>query len=116
MARKKQRGTCALCLQDRDLRRSHLLGRAIYLLNREGNDEPVLMTPQLITPTQKQIWQHLLCGDCEERFSSHGEALIMRLVQRRTDFALLNRLNDSTPIVTAPNVTTYQRIPGARTG
>ena len=50
MAKRKQHGLCALCLQDREPRRSHLLGRAIYLLNRDGKDEPVLMTPQLIMP------------------------------------------------------------------
>jgi len=76
---------------------SHLLGRAIYLLNRDGNADPVLMTPQLITPTQRQIWRHLLCGDCEQRFSSRGEALIMRLVQRKTGFALLDRLRLAIP-------------------
>jgi hypothetical protein len=107
MARKKQRGICALCLKDKELRRSHLLGRAIYVLNREGNNEPVLMTPQLITPTQKQVWQYLLCGDCEQRFSKHGEAFVTSLVQRKTDFALLDRLKAAVPVTTEPGVTTY---------
>ena len=71
-----------------ELRRSHLLGRAVYVLNRDGKDEPVMMTPQLITPTQRQLWRHLLCGDCEQRFSSYGESLIMRLVQRKAEFCL----------------------------
>ena len=67
--KKKQRGVCALCQQDnKELRKSHLLGRAIYLLNRDGDDDPVMMTPQLITSTRRQIWRHLLCGDCEQRF------------------------------------------------
>jgi hypothetical protein len=113
MARKKQRGTCALCLKDKELRRSHLLGRAIYLLNRHGNDDPVMMTPQLIEPTPRQVWRHLLCGDCEQRFSKYGEALIMRLVQRKTDFALLDRLNVARPITPEAKVKAYS---GSATG
>jgi hypothetical protein len=69
MARKKH-GVCALCLQSRELRRSHFLGRAIQRLN--GRDQ-VIMTPQLIAPTQRQLWRHLLCGECEGRFSKNGE-------------------------------------------
>ncbi len=107
MARKKQRGTCALCLQEKELRRSHLLGRAIYVLSRDGNADPVMITPQLITPTQRQIWRHLLCGDCEQRFSSHGESLIMRLVQRKTEFALLDRLRLAIPFSVGPNVVAF---------
>ena len=108
MARKKQRGTCALCLKEKELRRSHLLGRAIYLLNRDGgNDDPVLMTPQLITPTPRQIWCHLLCGDCEQSFTRYGESLVMRLVQRKRDFALFNRLNVAVPVWTGQNLAAY---------
>jgi hypothetical protein len=107
MARKKQRGPCALCLKEKELRRSHLLGRAIYMLNRDGKDDPVMMTPQLITPTQRQLWRHLLCGDCEQRFSSNGESLIMRLVQRKTEFALLDRLNVAMPFQEEPTLTAY---------
>ncbi len=107
MARKKQHGTCALCLKNKELRRSHFLGRAIYALNRDGKDDPVMMTPQLITPTQRQLWCHLLCGNCEQRFSSHGESLIMSLVQRETEFALLDRLNVAMPFQEEPTLSAY---------
>jgi hypothetical protein len=107
MARKKQRGTCALCLHEKELRQSHLLGRAIYELNRDGNADPVMITPQLITPTQRQIWRHLLCGDCGLRFSSRGESLIMRLVQRKTEFALLDRLKLAVPLSVGSNVVAF---------
>ncbi len=83
------------------------MGCAIYLLNRDGGDDPVLMTPQQITLTPRQIWRHLLCGDCEQRFNRHGEALIMRLVQRKTDFALLDRLNVAVPFNVEPNALAY---------
>jgi hypothetical protein len=113
MARKKQRGTCALCLQEKELRLSHLLGRAIYVLSRDGDADPVMITPQLIAPTQRQIRRHLLCGDCEQRFSSHGESPIMKLVQRKTGFALLDRLKLALPCNVEPNVVAF---PGSAVG
>jgi hypothetical protein len=108
MARTKQRGTCGLCLrEDEELQRSHLLGRAVYSLNREGKDEPVIMTPEEHTPTQKQIWHHLLCWDCEQRFSKYGESPTMPLIQRKTDFALLNKLKVAVPFKEEPNLAAY---------
>ena len=107
MARKKQYGLCALCLKDKELRRSHLLGRAIYQLNRDGDGDPVMMTPNLNTRTQKQIWLHLLCDECEQLFSRRGEAPTMRLVQRDTGFALLDRLNVAIPFKEEPNLAAY---------
>jgi len=77
------------------------------VLNRDGKVDPVMMTPQLITPTQRQLWRHLLCGDCEQRFSNHGESLIMRLVQRSTEFALLDRLKLAVPFSVEPNVVAF---------
>lgn len=94
---KKKQGVCALCLQYTNLRRSHFLGRAIHRLN--GRDQ-VIMTPQLIEPTQKQFWRHLLCGECERRFSENGERHALSFLQRKAeaDFRLLNWLNLAEPI------------------
>lgn len=83
------------------------MGRAIYQLNRDDTNDPVMMTPELITLTRRQIWRHLLCGDCEQRFNTHGESLIMRLVQRKTDFALLDRLSLAIPFNVEPNALAF---------
>jgi hypothetical protein len=87
------KGRCKLCLQEnKDLRKSHFLGRALYKLNMEGG-EPVMMTPQIIMPTTRQLWAHLLCAGCEQCFNKRGERVVMSLVQRKGGFRLLNLLN-----------------------
>jgi len=92
-----RKGRCQLCLKEnQDLLRSHFLGKALYRLNREGGQQ-VMLTPDLIMPTDRQLWAHLLCGDCEQRMSSHGENAAMRLVQRKDSFSLLDRLELSWP-------------------
>ena len=91
-----RQGDCVLCLQNRELRRSHFLGRAIQRLN--GRDQ-VIMTRQLIAPTQKQLRRHLLCGECEGRFGNR-ESYALSLLQRKVeaDFRLLNWINLAMPI------------------
>jgi len=69
----------------------------VHLLN--GQDQ-VLMTPQLIAPTQRQFWRYLLCGEWEARFNRNGETPALALLQRKaeTDFRLLNWLNLAEPV------------------
>jgi hypothetical protein len=91
------KGRCALCLKEnQDLQRSHFLGKAFYRLNREGG-KAIMATPELIIPTDRQLWAHLLCSDCEQRISRNGEDAAMRLVQRKDSFSLLDRLGFSWP-------------------
>jgi len=60
---------CALCLKTRTLQRSHLIGKVIYALNRDDDNDPVMMTPERTIITSRQMWQHLLCRDCEQLIS-----------------------------------------------
>jgi hypothetical protein len=75
-------GTCKLCLKEADLQDSHYLGHALYRLSRADGQNPILLSPNLITQDQKQITDYLLCWDCEQRFSRMGEEYTMRLVDR----------------------------------
>jgi hypothetical protein len=50
------------------------------------------MTPEIIMATDKQVWSHLLCRDCEQLISKKGEDYVMRLVENGEDFPLLSRL------------------------
>lgn len=88
-------GTCKLCLQQKKLQRSHLIGKAIFRLCREENEDPVVMTPQIVFSSDRQFRAHLLCQDCEGRFSKHGEDYTMRMIQgkKKEDFRLLNFIN-----------------------
>jgi hypothetical protein len=92
------RGTCKLCLRDKNLQESHLMPRALYRMARgsgtKGNQDPHVLTAKERKPSSYQVKDYLLCYDCEQRFSKNGEAYVMRLVTKRNgQFPLLDVLN-----------------------
>jgi hypothetical protein len=106
-SREKVVGQCVLCLQTKTLQRSHLIGKAIYALNRDDENDPVMMTPERTIITSRQMWQHLLCWDCEQLISKGGEDYVSRLIQRREDFPLLDKLNLALHYAKEPNLVAY---------
>jgi hypothetical protein len=46
-----------------------------------------------MTETPKQLWQHLLCAQCEARLNKYGEATTLSLLYRVESFTLLERMN-----------------------
>ena len=50
-------GLCPLCWQQNQLEKSHYLGRALHLLSQDDG-EAVIMTPQRIELSARQIWAH----------------------------------------------------------
>jgi len=100
-------GICKLCLQPKQLRRSHLLPAFLYRLSRQpgaGNPNPIVMTSAVVVPTSKQLQDYLLCDRCERRFSEHGESWMGRQVYNGTDFPLLDRLNVAVPFHASPGL------------
>lgn len=76
-------GTCRLCLRTGvSLRKSHLLPAALYRSLRGdpnvGNPNPWEISRSRARQTSHQRRAHLLCGDCEQRFSRGGEKWIFR--------------------------------------
>src|SRR5271157_5449636 len=98
MALRNVRGICKLCRQTRFLCKSHYLGRALHVLSREGGRHAVTLTPKLVTATPRQLWAHLLCAECEKRISRNGEAYVLRLLNRKSNFQLLDILKSATPM------------------
>ena len=91
---------CRLCQQIKPLQRSHLIGRALYKILHELDDEgddPIVMTREIVTHTSRQVRDYLLCHNCEDRLNKNGEAYVGTLVCRKNDFPLLNRLNLAFP-------------------
>ena len=80
-----KRGICKLCLNEDDLQDSHFHGKALYRLSRADGQDPILLSPNLITQDQKQIKDYLLCRSCEQRFSKMGEEYTMGMVDRSKD-------------------------------
>ncbi len=65
---------------------SHLLPAAAYRHLRESarsNPNPVSITIKGKVTTSTQISKHLLCTECEDRFSKNGEKFVMAQCARR---------------------------------
>jgi hypothetical protein len=79
---KKVIGRCRLCLlDDSELQESHFMPAAIYrsMLERGSkNPNPVLLTPLGAKQIDSQQKAHLLCRECEQRFSRCGEDWVFK--------------------------------------
>ena len=72
-------GRCGLCLQPRNLQRSHLLPAALYKMLRDpslNNPNPVLITKEITRTSSEQIRDYVLCAECEERFNAQGDVMV----------------------------------------
>ena len=75
------RGVCRLCRTEAQLCNSHLIPAGFYRLLRSTTIEPadpLLISPKSTFTTSIQISEHLLCGECEERFRAGGEDWAIR--------------------------------------
>jgi len=98
-------GLCPLCLQQKQLEKSHYLGRALHLLSQDDSGA-VFMTPQRIELSTRQIWAHLLCGECEDILAAN-ESYAHQWINRRDRFPLLERLRVAAPVRWTPNGTEF---------
>ncbi len=67
--------TCALCLKEKKLQKSHIIPRASYKKSMpKGQGVLITANPnEKIRPTQDQRTDFLLCSDCEQFFSKNYE-------------------------------------------
>lgn len=84
-----KRGTCKLCQNEADLQQSHYLGRALYKLCSDDGELPVLISQNLVIQGQKQIKDYVLCRNCEQRFTTLGEDYLMRMLNRKNGFRMM---------------------------
>lgn len=107
MGKRKGRPTdqCRLCHCVRPLCDSHLFPRAMYRTFRDASDpKHVVLTAHRVTRTTKQMHAYLLCDECEQRFSSHGERWILRnCLTASGKFALRDALRAGTPSLELDN-------------
>ncbi len=103
--------TCKLCLKFvAKLEDSHFLSAGIYRRMRDltaKNPNPMLLTPKGALQTSKQIKTPLLCSECEQRFSKHGENWVLaRCLQADGSFPLAALLASRAPDVFLPTTPT----------
>ncbi len=107
MAKKNVQGICKLCLQDRELQKSHYLPKALYRLCRSDGKNPIIATSTVVEFSQKQMWKPLLCKECEDLLNKRGEKYTLEMVHRGDRFSLLERIKLATQIGQNGNVPFY---------
>jgi len=98
---------CKLCLQSvSSLRDSHFLSAGIYRILRDDNAKnpnPWVLSGKTAVQISRQMKAHLLCADCEQRFSKLGENWVLKHCLRKDGtFPLKSILSARTPDISAP--------------
>jgi hypothetical protein len=106
-------GRCRLCLADGvELRDSHFMPAALFkiLLDRRAKSpHPVHVSREVTMQTARQPSDHLLCGECEQRFEQGGETwVIPRCWHSTTSFPLREALLTAEPEAEAPDLAIYR--------
>jgi hypothetical protein len=94
-------GECRLCLKQKPLHKSHLMPHALYA---HGKRKITFATRTKSGFNPKEIKDHLLCFDCEQRFDGLGEKEVLRWLAPKStkDFPLHDRLRVACPCETSP--------------
>jgi hypothetical protein len=103
-----KRGKCKLCLSEAALQQSHYLGKALYRLSSDDGELPILISPDLVIQDQKQIKDYVLCRSCEQRFTKMGEDYLMRMVNRKDGFRIMDLIRANPMRRTEGEYTVYR--------
>jgi hypothetical protein len=101
---------CKLCLQTKDLRKSHLVPAAMYKYSRSPeaeNPTTVAVDRRGAKPIARQVADYVLCAECEQRFSKYGENWMMKQVWNGRSFPLGARLMLALPDQTFTNFVAF---------
>ena len=102
---------CRLCLNVRQLCKSHLLPKAIYKTLRSStapNPNPILLGDGFAAQTSEQAQEYLLCERCENLFREGGEDWVLANCLRPGGrFPLRDKLYNATPVVQDSEIRFY---------
>jgi hypothetical protein len=109
---KKIFGKCKLCRKDRELRNSHYLPSAVYKVNlarKLKNPNPVVIAGGEAKQVSDQIKGYVLCSDCEQCFSKHGEKWVLANIPRdyKEPCPLQDALGPEMPITSTGKLDLY---------
>ncbi|MGS2742119.1 hypothetical protein ACU6TU_00715 [Halomonas sp. LS-001] len=91
-------GVCALCNRSMKLKDSHFMPKAIYRTIKKGfpgQGEDIIWISgfdKSAAYTDKQAKKHLLCENCELKFSKNGEDIVLPLMARPNGFKLATKI------------------------
>ena len=108
------KGTCKLCLQFRELKKSHFMPASLYKQSRRpgaNNPNPLLLTETRNVRTSEQITDYVFCEECERRLNDNGERYTMRQVAKQDErfFPLLETLLQATPVRMGPDAIAFDQ-------
>src|ERR1039458_6051914 len=93
------KGICKLCVQEKDLVRSHLMAAALYDYCRQGEFRPLMLGRGMILPTDRQTQAYLLCEVCEDVLNKKGESWAnSKFATMDKKFPLYDLLTQVTPV------------------
>ncbi|MEE4074175.1 hypothetical protein V2I49_02375 [Pseudomonas viridiflava] len=104
---------CALFRLEKNLKNSHLIPTSAYAHLRCDTNFGVQQSVKLnllnktAVQTDVQVKQYLLCGDCEDLFSKHGERIIGTLWATQSGFPLFEMLSNKAPRIKAGPMWVY---------
>lgn len=101
---------CSLCSLHGELRKSHFIPKSLYKLLRKG------MAPEFSSPisvnlvdgksylSDAQPTARLLCGKCEQKFSTKGESKVIPQLRNQDGFTLRDAILENDKFVCARNL------------
>jgi hypothetical protein len=94
-------GICQLCRSHAELRESNFMPAAANkLVQRSGGEQPVVIKATVTIQKHEQVKDHLLCANCEQRFSENGERWVMEHCCRHNEgFKLKDLIEASKPAI-----------------
>ena len=73
-------GMCPLCKLEKEVVRSHWIPRGVYDYIRAPDEDPIIMTNQVVMFSGRHIKDYLLCHDCENILNAGGETWTIPLL------------------------------------
>ena len=100
--------TCAMCLQQKTLVRSHLIPAALYAYCRKGGHRPIRFGDGALIPTDRQTQDYLLCRECETVLNRGGEAWMgKKLATWERTFPLYDLVMKQPALIGEPDITVH---------
>jgi hypothetical protein len=73
-------GLCPLCQKPKAIVDSHLIPKAVYPYCRDAEGNTIVINPNFLGFSDRQLHTPLLCTDCEDILNKGGEAWLMPLL------------------------------------
>jgi hypothetical protein len=73
-------GTCPLCHEIQPLAKSHLMPAALHEFCAPPGGHPIVITPEIIIESDRQLQDYLFCTACEDVLNKGGETWVLPLL------------------------------------